>query len=75
MELPTRGGMGMCQGRVCGPLVARLVDAPGRPPAALFRVRPPIKPIPISAVLEIPADSLIADRPAVEARSREGSGH
>lgn len=45
----TRAGMGPCQGRICGGLVADLVARGcGRPLDAVdaFHVRPPIKPLP-----------------------------
>ena len=44
----TRAGMGMCQGRVCGQWVARLIaQQTGKDPAqlALDTVRPPLRPI------------------------------
>jgi NADPH-dependent 2,4-dienoyl-CoA reductase/sulfur reductase-like enzyme len=46
----TRVGQGACQGRTCGPLLARLVaHETGRPlgQAGCFGVRPPLKPIPL----------------------------
>lgn len=46
-----RTGMGPCQGRVCGPAVAQIVaDRRDVAPAgdAYFRIRPPLKPIPLS---------------------------
>lgn len=45
-----RCGMGPCQGRLCGPTVSRLIaDARGVPVADVgyFRLRPPIKPVPL----------------------------
>ncbi len=49
----TRVGMGRCQSRICGPIIAQIVARE----AALdvksvgsFTVRPPVKPIPLSAV-------------------------
>lgn len=48
----TRCGMGYCQGRVCGQLVAHLVAREtGRSVAevGLFRTRPPIFPLPVQA--------------------------
>ncbi len=44
----TRVGQGLCQGRTCGPLLARLVSqGAGRPVmnAGHFHVRPPLKPV------------------------------
>jgi bacterioferritin-associated ferredoxin len=55
----TRAGMGDCQGRMCGHLVAHcLARESGRPMAkvGLFRPRPPIFPIPITA-LDRPAEN------------------
>jgi thioredoxin reductase/bacterioferritin-associated ferredoxin len=49
----TRCGMGNCQGRVCGPLVAALIaQETGRQLADIgqFRARPPIFPVPLSAL-------------------------
>ncbi len=55
----TRCGMGNCQGRVCGPLVAALVaQETGRTQAevAQFRVRPPVFPIPLAALKSVAED-------------------
>jgi len=44
----TRAGMGPCQGRICGTVVATvLADALGRSPGEVghARVRPPLKPV------------------------------
>jgi glycine/D-amino acid oxidase-like deaminating enzyme len=49
----TRAGMGRCQGRYCGPFIARLcTEATGRAPDefALFAPRFPVKPIPAIAL-------------------------
>jgi NADPH-dependent 2,4-dienoyl-CoA reductase/sulfur reductase-like enzyme len=46
----TRVGQGACQGRTCGPLLARLIAREtGRAIAevGVFRVRPPLKPLPL----------------------------
>jgi NADPH-dependent 2,4-dienoyl-CoA reductase/sulfur reductase-like enzyme len=46
----TRVGQGLCQGRVCGPLLARLIARQADcsvAEAGLFRVRPPLKPVPL----------------------------
>jgi NADPH-dependent 2,4-dienoyl-CoA reductase/sulfur reductase-like enzyme len=51
----TRAGMGPCQGRVCGSLVARLLaEERGGDPGAVIppRVRPPIKPVPMRVLVE-----------------------
>jgi NADPH-dependent 2,4-dienoyl-CoA reductase/sulfur reductase-like enzyme len=53
-----RAGMGLCQARICGPtlveVVARLT---GRSPEMVvpFSPRPPVKPIPLAALLETEA--------------------
>jgi bacterioferritin-associated ferredoxin len=55
----TRCGMGNCQGRVCGPLAAALVaQETGRTRAEVgqFRVRPPVFPIPFSALKPVTED-------------------
>jgi bacterioferritin-associated ferredoxin len=55
----TRCGMGNCQGRVCGPLVAALIaQETGRTPAEVgqFRVRPPVFPIPLTALKAVAED-------------------
>jgi D-hydroxyproline dehydrogenase subunit alpha len=49
----TRAGMGRCQGRYCGPLLAGLLAArTGRAPdeLAFFAPRPPIRPVPLDAI-------------------------
>lgn len=57
----TRCGMGLCQGRICGELVARAVahrrGLPAHQPASLeavgvFSVRPPVHPLPLSALAQ-----------------------
>ena len=51
----TRCGMGRCQGRYCGPLLAEhLHERLGRPldELAFFAPRPPIKPVPLSTIAE-----------------------
>jgi len=55
----TRCGMGNCQGRVCGPVAAALVaQETGRTRAEVgqFRVRPPVFPIPFSALKPVTED-------------------
>jgi NADPH-dependent 2,4-dienoyl-CoA reductase/sulfur reductase-like enzyme len=50
-----RCGMGPCQGRFCGPTVTRLIaEARGVGPETVgyFRLRPPIKPIPLRSFAE-----------------------
>ncbi|MBM6596680.1 2Fe-2S iron-sulfur cluster-binding protein [Microvirga pudoricolor] len=54
MKRATRAGMGRCQGRYCGPVVARLVaEETGQPlrDHSYFAPRVPIKPISIAAIL------------------------
>lgn len=49
----TRAGMGRCQGRVCGPIIAQLLaQAAGLPveAAGAFTARPPLKPLPLAAL-------------------------
>jgi NADPH-dependent 2,4-dienoyl-CoA reductase/sulfur reductase-like enzyme len=49
----TRAGMGLCQGRVCSAVLARLIaEGTGAPLAAVPRgsVRPPAKPVPIDVL-------------------------
>jgi D-hydroxyproline dehydrogenase subunit alpha len=49
----TRTGMGRCQGRYCGPLLAGLLhQRTGRPldELSFFAPRPPIKPVPLAAI-------------------------
>jgi NAD(P)H-nitrite reductase large subunit len=53
LKRATRAGMGRCQGRYCGPLLAGLVhDRLGRPldELAFFAPRPPIKPVPLAII-------------------------
>ena len=55
----TRTGMGRCQGRMCGPALARLISAAtGRPlvESGSFTVRPPTKPVTLAALMdEVPS--------------------
>ena len=51
----TRAGMGLCQGRTCGRLVARLiVEQTGQDPAQVLpdTRRPPVRPIPVGILEE-----------------------
>lgn len=53
----TRAGMGQCQGRICGSLVAAIAaKESGRTmeEVGIDTPRPPIKPIPLGALAEIP---------------------
>jgi NADPH-dependent 2,4-dienoyl-CoA reductase/sulfur reductase-like enzyme len=48
-----RVGQGPCQGRTCGPILARMIaQQSGRSlaDAGLFHVRPPLKPVPLAAL-------------------------
>ena len=57
LKRATRGGMGRCQGRYCGPLMARLSDdAAGRPADefSYFAPQAPIKPVPIAVIARRP---------------------
>ena len=52
----TRTGMGRCQGRYCGPLLAGLLhQRTGRPldELSFFAPRPPIKPVPLAAIADL----------------------
>jgi NADPH-dependent 2,4-dienoyl-CoA reductase/sulfur reductase-like enzyme len=49
----TQVGQGPCQGRTCGPLLARLVAHQTQRTMAevgLFHIRPPLKPVPLAAL-------------------------
>jgi len=51
LKIWTRMGQGPCQGRTCGPMLARLVAREtGRSvaEAGLFHIRPPLKPVPLA---------------------------
>ena len=53
----TRAGMGQCQGRICGPLVARIASRESGRTMKEIGVdtpRPPIKPIPLGALAALP---------------------
>lgn len=55
----SRCGMGPCQGRVCGPVVTQvLAQALGRDPQQVgaYRIRAPIKPIPLRALASLAQD-------------------
>jgi NAD(P)H-nitrite reductase large subunit len=47
----TRAGMGLCQGKTCGPLVRRILSEELGRPLSTIRpgtVRPPVRPVPMS---------------------------
>ncbi len=53
----TRCGMGMCQGRVCSPIVrAYVARKAGATPedVGLITARPPLRPIPLAALADLP---------------------
>ncbi len=55
----TRAGMGLCQGRMCGSLIRHLINKETRTPMSEIRLdtpRPPVKPVPIRALLSSSAD-------------------
>lgn len=56
LKLRTRVGMGLCQGRVCAPMVQHMVAAAGgRSPAEvpLPTARPPLRPVPAGALADL----------------------
>ena len=53
LKTRTRVGQGPCQGRTCGPILARMIaQETGHPvaDAGMFRARPPVKPVPVMAL-------------------------
>jgi thioredoxin reductase/bacterioferritin-associated ferredoxin len=63
----TRCGMGPCQGRMCGDVVAELVagHAASRENAGVWTMRPPLRPVPLDAVLgEFTYDDIPVPAPA-----------
>ncbi|HXZ43516.1 MAG TPA: (2Fe-2S)-binding protein, partial [archaeon] len=59
VKIRTRAGMGLCQGRMCGSLIRQLISRETRTPMSEIRLdtpRPPVKPIPIGALLSSSAD-------------------
>ena len=56
----TRCGMGPCQGRICGPVVAAVIaDILGKPVAEIgtYRPRAPFKPITVGALADLDTDA------------------
>jgi D-hydroxyproline dehydrogenase subunit alpha len=52
-----RTGMGLCQGRICGRIIAGLVAADLQQPEETFgglSARPPLKPVPLGALATMP---------------------
>ncbi len=63
-----RAGMGPCQGRICGPLVAELLaDARGVAVADVgyYRVRPPLKPVTVGEL------AALGDKPQGDANAHD----
>ena len=61
----TRCGMGPCQGRICGPVVAAVIaDVLGKPIAEIgtYRPRAPFKPITVGALADLDTAGLAASR-------------
>lgn len=59
LKLRTRAGMGLCQGRVCAPMIQHLVAATtGRRSAEvpLPTARPPLRPVPAAALAAMTAE-------------------
>jgi D-hydroxyproline dehydrogenase subunit alpha len=56
LKIATRVGQGPCQGRICAHLVAHRLG--GVEPAALFSARPPLRPLPLPALLAADAAGL-----------------
>lgn len=56
LKMWSRVGQGPCQGRTCGPILARLIARQtGRTQveAGCFQVRPPVKPVPLAALVAV----------------------
>jgi bacterioferritin-associated ferredoxin len=61
----TRCGMGSCQGRICGPVVAAIIaDVRGKPIAEIgtYRPRAPFKPITVGALADLETAELAPSR-------------
>jgi NADPH-dependent 2,4-dienoyl-CoA reductase/sulfur reductase-like enzyme/bacterioferritin-associated ferredoxin len=53
LKTRTRVGQGPCQGRTCGTILARMIaqeTGKSAADAGLFRIRPPVKPVPVAAL-------------------------
>jgi NAD(P)H-nitrite reductase large subunit len=53
VKMRTRAGMGLCQGRICGLLISRLLARHANVPVETIEPdtpRPPVKPVPISVL-------------------------
>ena len=58
----SRCGMGPCQGRMCGIAVTQILAAElGRTPEEIgaYRIRPPLKPVPIAAIASLDSDAAV----------------
>jgi NADPH-dependent 2,4-dienoyl-CoA reductase/sulfur reductase-like enzyme len=69
-----RCGMGPCQGRLCGLTVTELIaEAQGTDPAAVgyFRLRPPVKPIPLGELAALASSESAAGPPGPKAGERQ----
>ncbi len=63
----SRCGMGPCQGRVCGSVVTQVLAAElGKTPGEVgaYRIRAPLKPIPLGAIAALADDSPLQDAAA-----------
>jgi thioredoxin reductase len=61
IKTATRAGMGLCQGRICGPYLAEWLQAQHGyeipPTVRPWRIRPPLRPVPLGAWLASEAES------------------
>lgn len=70
LKRATRAGMGRCQGRMCGAVVARLAGAPAGE-AAFAAPRAPVRPVPAAALMrEVPEAEIEAPVIAAPAPTR-----
>jgi bacterioferritin-associated ferredoxin len=63
----SRCGMGPCQGRVCGSVVTQVLAAElGRTPGEVgaYRIRAPLKPVPLGAIAALADDAPLQDAAA-----------
>jgi hypothetical protein len=60
----SRCGMGPCQGRICGPVVEAILAAENglsRQEVGSYRIRPPLKPLPLAAIAALAAPERTRD--------------
>jgi NAD(P)H-nitrite reductase large subunit len=60
IKIRTRAGMGLCQGKTCQRLVARmLAEETGQSLADILPItsRPPCRPLPVNALAEVETDA------------------